>query len=215
MKTPYKGTSPSNGNGTRRPGRPKGSRNQSDHRAGRPRNGNERIKACLVTDVGPAQMRATMDVALANGVITPEELLREVQYIALSDIAEWPDCPESYRNAPVGFRRSISSLTIIKTRTTTKDGTVIEREEIKPTFWNKPQAHDQLLRFHGLYAKDKTPVNIQNNTQYNVDMDVQLDLSKLDTAEIALLENLLGRAGAGREVLDLLPLPDGLAPGGL
>lgn len=45
----------------------------------------------------------------------------------------------------------------------------------------------------------------QNNAQYNVDMEMQLDLSKLSAEEIAQLEHSLAKAGAGREVLDLLP----------
>jgi hypothetical protein len=142
-------------------------------------------------------MESVCQAGLNPDLITPEELLKEIKYLSLSDIADWPDCPESFRAAPVGFRRSISSLQVTKTVHTSKDGAVTETEQTKFTLWSKPTAHDQLMKWHGLYAKDKTPINAQFN-QYNQMNISGWDLSKLGTDEIELLLDLKRRA-----VLDL------------
>jgi len=197
-----------NGNGRRGPGRPKGSKNSPGHKAGRPVNSKTlvkgRVKINVVPIAHPAKAAATIEAGLKEGLITPAELLKEIQNIALSDIADWPDCPESYRNAPEGFRRSIASLTIIDTVTTTKDGTVIERREVKPTFWSKPTAHDQLMRYHGMYAKDKTSINAQFNQFNQMNIACDWDLNRLTQEEIEALLAMHDKANPnGGEVLDL------------
>ena len=146
---------------------------------------------------GYKAMESVCQAGLNPDLITPEELLQEIKYLSLSDIADWPDCPESFRAAPVGFRRSISSLQVTKTVYTSKDGAITETEQTKFTLWSKPTAHDQLMKWHGLYAKDKTPINAQFN-QYNQMNISGWDLSKLGEDEIELLLDLKRRA-----VLDL------------
>ena len=143
---------------------------------------------------GHGVMAAVAQAGLNSDLITAEELLKETQYLALSDIAEWPDCPESFKNAPVGFRRSISSLQVTKTVHTSKDGDITETEQTKFTLWSKNTAHDQLHRYHGLYAKDKVPINAQFNQYNQMNINHGWDLSRLSGEELETMLALAAKA---------------------
>lgn len=146
------------------------------------------------------------------GLVTPEALIKEIQCLATSDIRLIPGCPG---NIPDEIAPAISSFQITKTVHTNKDGSTVETESVKYTLWSKNTAQDQLARWHGLYAKDKTPMNVNAQfNQYNLEMGPALDLSGFTDAELETLEALLAKAGGG-EILDLEVGPDGLGNQGL
>ena len=132
-------------------------------------------------------------------LITPEALIKEIQRLATSDIRLIPGCP---KDIPDEIAPAISSFTIIKTVHTAKDGSTIETEQFKYTLWSKSTAQDQLSRWHGLYAKDKTPINAQFN-QFN-QMNINnhgWDLSRLSGEELEMMLALASKAEG--DVLDL------------
>lgn len=140
-------------------------------------------------------------------LITPEQLIKEVQYLAVSDIIDWPDCPAKLREAPESFRKCISSVQIhlekdIKGQPLyDKDGNLIYGYKI--TLWNKSTAQDQLNRWHGNYAKDKTPVNVNQFNQFNqMNAAPRMNLKALSVQELQKLEELIAKAEA-QEIIDV------------
>jgi hypothetical protein len=131
-------------------------------------------------------------------LITPEQLIREIQCLATSDIRLIPDCP---KNIPDAIAPAISSFQITKTIHTAKDGSTIETESVRYTLWSKTAAQDQLNKWHGLYAKDKVAVNQYNQfNQLNIN-ESGWDLSRLSVEELETLMELRSRAGV--DVLDV------------
>jgi hypothetical protein len=131
-------------------------------------------------------------------LITPEQLIREIQCLATSDIRLIPDCP---KGIPDAIAPAISSFQITKTKVRNKDGTEVETESVRYTLWSKTAAQDQLNKWHGLYAKDKVAVNQYN--QYNqVNIGARPDLSRLSDEELEQLNALLAKTEAS-DVLDV------------
>lgn len=185
---------PAGGNGHgRKPPKPKICNNPLPNLPAKPlSSSNGKILACVAQS------------GLNPELITPEQLLLEIQAVATSDIRKIPGCPELDDD----IAKAISSFTIIETVTTAKDGSTLERKETKFTLWSKTAAQDQLARHHGLYAKDKTPVNAQFAAQFNqININSGWDLSKLSTDEIEAMMLMIDKAGPGISDLEAARLP--------
>lgn len=153
----------------------------------------------LPAPVGYGVMAAVAQAGLNPELITPEQLLGEIQVLATSDIRLIPGCPEGI---PDEIAPAISSFTIIKTTRREKDGTEVETEQLKYTLWSKTSAQDQLSRYHGLYAKDKTPINAQFNQFNQMNINPAVDLSRLTNEELELYYQLRCKVEGG-DILDL------------
>ena len=133
---------------------------------------------------------------LNEELITPEQIIKEVTKLATSDIRLIPGCPQ---NIPDEIAAAISSFEI--TRTTTKDGNVIEKTRYN--LWSKSSAHDQLMKWAGLYSKDnaqsKPNINVQQNIQVN-----QVNLKDFSKEELLTLYKLGVLKSQNEEIL-LLP----------
>lgn len=178
--------------------------------------------------VGYNAMRSICQSGENPELITPDELIREIQRIAQFDIRMLYDefgCPLPLNKLCDEAAAAIASYSAAPL---TYEGRVLldprDPEGKTPLYrtsvscWNKNTAQDQLARWHGLYAKDKTPTNINAQfNQYNLDMGDGLDYSLLTDEELEALERLQAKAcrGRGGEILDLEAGPDGLGDPGL
>jgi hypothetical protein len=156
-------------------------------------NGEKKPVPMIPSKVAKSVIQSRMNEEL----ITPEQIIKEVTKIATSDIRKLPGCP---KGIPDDIAGAISSFEI--TRTTTKDGAVIERTRYN--LWSKSSAHDQLMKWAGLYSKDnsqsKPEVNIQQNIQVN-----QVDLKDFSKEELLALYKLGVLKNQNNEELLLLP----------
>lgn len=159
---------------------------------------------------------ALLEVRARNSVLVANRLLIGLDELAHFDVGETQNPDGTYKPMsewPAHARQALTGLEIQEIWMGQGEDRVQIGTVKKARFIDPLRARELLGRHLKLWGEPQ--VNIQNNTQYNVDMDVQLDLSKLSPQEIAHLEHYLAKAGAGREVLDLLPLPEGLGAGGL
>jgi hypothetical protein len=160
-----------------------------------PSNGNGEKKP--VPSIPNSIAKSVIQSRLNEELITPEQIIKEVTKIATSDIRKLPGCP---KGIPDDIAGAIASFEI--TRTTTKDGAVIERTRYN--LWSKNSAHDQLMKWAGLYSKDnsqsKPEVNIQQNIQVN-----QVDLKDFSKEELLTLYKLGVLKNQNNEELFLLP----------
>ena len=160
-----------------------------------PSNGNGEKKP--VPSIPNSISRSVIQSRMNEELITPEQIIKEVTKIATSDIRKLPGCP---KGIPDDIAAAVASFEI--TRTTTKDGAVIERTRYN--LWSKSSAHDQLMKWAGLYSKDnsqsKPEVNIQQNIQVN-----QVDLKDFSKEELLALYKLGVLKNQNNEELLLLP----------
>jgi len=160
-----------------------------------PSNGNGERK--LVPSIPNSISKSVIQSRMNEELITPEQIIKEVTKIAISDIRRLPGCP---KGIPDDIAAAVASFEI--TKTTTKDGAVIERTRYN--LWSKSSAHDQLMKWAGLYSKDnsqsKPEVNIQQNIQVN-----QVDLKDFSKEELLALYKLGVLKNQNNEELLLLP----------
>lgn len=137
-----------------------------------PSNGNGKPKP--TNSMNPLIAKSVIQSRMNEELITPEQIIKEVMKVALSDIADWPDCPETLRNAPEKFRKAVSSLSLTPIVFEGKpvlgpDGKVLTR--LSFNLWSKNAAHDQLNKWAGNYSRDnaqsKPELNLQQNIQIN------------------------------------------------
>ncbi len=153
--------------------------------------------------VQPSVMASVCQSGENPDLITPEQLIKEIQKIATFEIRMLVDeygCPLQINELSDQAAAAISSYSASPI---VYEGKVVmdprDPEGKRPLYksslscWNKSSAHDQLMKWHGLYAKDKTPINAQFN-QYNQTNISGWDLSKLGEDEIELLLDLRRRA---------------------
>ena len=159
-----------------------------------PSNGNGKSKP--TNPIPSSVARSVIQSRLNEELITPEQIIKEVTKLATSDIRLLPGCPEGI---PDEIAAAISSFEI--TRTTTKDGSIIEKTRYN--LWSKSSAHDQLMKWAGLYSKDnaqsKPNINVQQNIQVN-----QVNLKDFSKEELLTLYKLGVLKSQNEEIL-LLP----------
>jgi hypothetical protein len=148
-------------------------------------------------------------------LITPEQLIREIQKIATFEIRMLFDKngnPLPINELSDQAAAAISSYSAVPI---VYEGKVVidprDPEGKRPlckvnlSCWSKTAAQDQLNKWHGLYAKDKVAVNAQFNQYNQVNIGARPDLSRLSDEELEQLNALLAKT----EVSDVLDVESG------
>lgn len=155
----------------------------------------EKIQAALAAERASLGRATWIDTA---------RIMHEEGAVAFSDIRQYPTFEDL--GIPDSLAPAISSVKLIKTTKTYKDGTVEEREEHHVALWPKGAALERLERMHGMFEKDNlqrpgatTNVSVQN-MQVN---QVSLDLSDLTDEELKAIEDAWERKRAD-EVIDVV-----------
>jgi len=140
---------------------------------------------------------------LNEELITPEQIIKEVMKIATSDIRLLPGCP---KGIPDDIAAAISSIALNPLVYEGKpilgpDGKVLC--QVRYNLWSKSSAHDQLMKWAGLYSQDnaqtKPSINLQQNIQVN-----QVNLKDFSKEELLALYKL-GILKSQSEEMLLLP----------
>lgn len=116
------------------------------------------------------EIQARLKVAIERRAhrvgVDAEAVLREIQYLALSDIGEVMDFDtadgvprlRAVRDVPAHARKAIASVKVNRTFVKGSDGKEpVETIEFK--FWDKPRALEQLLRHLGLAQTFQIPID--------------------------------------------------------
>lgn len=155
-------------------GRPKGSltMKRPDVKYGRP-------IICDSSAVSKPVARKAKAYVEAQAEELAELILRQLKFIASSDIRLLPDCP---KDIPDEIAYAISGLHVTKSVRTYKDGSVVESVHTKYMLWPKPDALNQIARHIGWFRADNaqtSPKLLQIN-QYNEFADTKLSDEQIE-----------------------------------